>query len=89
MALLGLYFGPSDLLEPQASFDAIAGRLLVAPVTRTLVYTKIPDEVSQTLKLRARSGSWGTDSLLFWTSIMRIARAVRRVYAQAAEKDCF
>ncbi|GAQ89897.1 hypothetical protein KFL_005740080 [Klebsormidium nitens] len=44
MLLLGLYFGPSDLLDPQESFRAIAGRLLVSPVVRTLVFTKIPDE---------------------------------------------
>lgn len=46
MLLLGLYFGPSDLLDPQKSFKAIAGRLLVSPVVRTLVFSKIADEVS-------------------------------------------
>jgi hypothetical protein len=46
MLLLGLYFGPSDLLDPQESFNAIAGRLLVSPVVRTLVFSKIADEVS-------------------------------------------
>lgn len=35
----------ADLLTPQASFDAIAERLLVGPVVRTLVYDKIPVSV--------------------------------------------
>jgi hypothetical protein len=35
----------TDLLTPQASFDAISRRLLVGPVVRTLVYNKIPNTV--------------------------------------------
>jgi hypothetical protein len=35
----------ADLLTPQASFDAICERLLVGPVVRTLVYSKIPNTV--------------------------------------------
>jgi hypothetical protein len=35
----------TDLLTPQASFDAISERLLVGPVVRTLVYSKIPNTV--------------------------------------------
>jgi hypothetical protein len=34
-----------DLLTPQASFDAIAERLIVGPVVRELVYNKIPNTV--------------------------------------------
>ncbi|KAF6261288.1 hypothetical protein COO60DRAFT_1681284 [Scenedesmus sp. NREL 46B-D3] len=45
MSLLVLYFNPSDLLTPQASFDAISQQLLVGPVVRTLVYDKIPNTV--------------------------------------------
>eukprot|EP00877_Chromochloris_zofingiensis_P000565 jgi/Chrzof1/10509/Cz05g01130.t1 len=45
MSLLVLYFGPSDLLTPQESFDAISKRVLVGPVVRTLVYNKIPNTV--------------------------------------------
>ncbi|KAF8071318.1 rbm8a [Scenedesmus sp. PABB004] len=45
MSLLVLYFNPADLLTPQASFDAVAERLLVGPVVRTLVYDKIPNTV--------------------------------------------
>lgn len=46
MALLVLYFGPGDLLTPEASFAAISGRLFVGPVVETLVYSKIPKSVS-------------------------------------------
>jgi hypothetical protein len=35
----------ADLLTTQASFDAISQRLLVGPVVRTLVYSKIPNTV--------------------------------------------
>ncbi|KAI8465795.1 MAG: hypothetical protein J3K34DRAFT_525046 [Monoraphidium minutum] len=45
MCLLVLYFNPSDLLTPQASFDAISNRLLVGPVVQTLVYSKVPRSV--------------------------------------------
>jgi hypothetical protein len=41
MALLVLYFGPSNLLQPQASFEAISERLIVGPVVETLVYSKV------------------------------------------------
>mmetsp|Transcript_11526 Transcript_11526/g.31413 ORF Transcript_11526/g.31413 Transcript_11526/m.31413 type:complete len:502 (+) Transcript_11526:120-1625(+) len=42
MALLVLYFGPSNLLEPEASFAAVANRLIVGPVVETLVFSKVP-----------------------------------------------
>jgi hypothetical protein len=41
MALLVLYFGPGNLLEPEASFDALSKRLIVGPVVETLVYSKV------------------------------------------------
>ena len=41
MSLLVLYFSPSDLLTPDASFEAISNRLIVPPVVETLVYSKI------------------------------------------------
>lgn len=40
MVLLILYFVPFDLLTPQQGFDAVADKLFVAPVVRTLVFTK-------------------------------------------------
>ncbi|GFR43070.1 hypothetical protein Agub_g4077, partial [Astrephomene gubernaculifera] len=45
MALLVLFFNPSNLLLPQESFSAISGRLMVGPVVQTLVYNKIPKSV--------------------------------------------
>jgi hypothetical protein len=47
MSLLVLYFQPFDLLTPQKSFEAISERLIVGPVVRTLVYSKIPRAVTR------------------------------------------
>lgn len=44
MVLLILYFVPWDLLTPQESFDAVANKLFVSPVLRTLVFTKASKE---------------------------------------------
>jgi len=50
-ALLSLYFGPSPatLVEPQPSFDKLAGRWSVAPVMDTLIYrsTKVAPELAR------------------------------------------
>jgi hypothetical protein len=46
MSLLVLYFQPFDLLTPARSFGAISERLIVGPVVRTLVYSKIPRAVT-------------------------------------------
>lgn len=51
MALLVLYFGPSDLLTPEESFAAFSNRLMVGPVVETLVYSKIPKSVSTSVRL--------------------------------------
>eukprot|EP00898_Chlorokybus_atmophyticus_P005419 jgi/Chlat1/5879/Chrsp4S06390 len=45
MVLQILYFGPSDLLDPQRSFQAVCNKLIVSPVVRTLVFDKVPGEV--------------------------------------------
>lgn len=47
MALLVLYFGPSNLLEPEESFAALSNRLIVGPVVETLVYSKVPAAVRE------------------------------------------
>ena len=44
-ALQALYFGPSNLLDPEQSWARITNKLLVAPVVSTLVYENIPREV--------------------------------------------
>eukprot|EP00184_Porphyridium_aerugineum_P008192 CAMPEP_0184693020 /NCGR_PEP_ID=MMETSP0313-20130426/1324_1 /TAXON_ID=2792 /ORGANISM="Porphyridium aerugineum, Strain SAG 1380-2" /LENGTH=452 /DNA_ID=CAMNT_0027150967 /DNA_START=125 /DNA_END=1483 /DNA_ORIENTATION=- len=46
VALLASYFGPFDLLHPEKSFDALADRLIVAPVVRKLVYSRISKEIA-------------------------------------------
>lgn len=45
--LLVLYFGPYDLLYPEPSFRAVAGKFIVSPVLRVLVYSRIPKSVTQ------------------------------------------
>ena len=50
MVLQILYFGPSDLLNPSASFSEVAGRLIVSPVIRTLVFNKVPQTVRRGAK---------------------------------------
>lgn len=42
MALQILYFVPGNLLNPDASFQALSERLVVSPVLQTLVYSKNP-----------------------------------------------
>jgi len=50
-ALLSLYFGPSPktLVAPEASFDGIADKWIVAPVTDTLIYrsSKVQPEIAR------------------------------------------
>lgn len=45
MALLVLYFSPSNLLRPDESFAAVSNRLMVAPVVESLVYSRLPRTV--------------------------------------------
>eukprot|EP00803_Ostreobium_quekettii_P006277 evm.model.scf_3018.1 EVM.evm.TU.scf_3018.1 scf_3018:3596-7346(+) len=47
IVLLVLYFGPFDLLEPEPSYRAVAGKLIVSPVLRVLVYSRIPQAVTR------------------------------------------
>jgi hypothetical protein len=62
MALLVLYFGPSNLLQPEASFAAISNRLFVGPVVETLVYSKV--RRSRLHRLRCQHlGTWAPGHL--------------------------
>ncbi|GBG66461.1 hypothetical protein CBR_g61504 [Chara braunii] len=45
MVLLILYLGPGNLLDPEASFNNVVGRLIVSPIVKTLVFSKAPEEV--------------------------------------------
>jgi len=41
MCLQVLFFAPVNLLEPESSFRRFAGRLIVSPVVRVLVFSKV------------------------------------------------
>ena len=54
-ALQALYFGPSNLLDPETSWAQITNRMIVAPVVSTLVYENVPFEVQRWAK---KVGRW-------------------------------
>lgn len=45
MVLQILFLGPSNLLEPTASFDQMSRKLIVSPIVKTLVFSKVPEKV--------------------------------------------
>ena len=45
MCLICLYFDPSNLLQPEASWEAVAGRLICPPVVETLIYGNVKGTV--------------------------------------------
>jgi hypothetical protein len=46
MVLQILFLGPSNLLEPNASFAQMSQKLIVSPIVKTLVFSKVPEKVS-------------------------------------------
>ncbi|KAG6473103.1 hypothetical protein ZIOFF_067010 [Zingiber officinale] len=38
-----LFLGPSNLLEPTASFSQMSQKLIVSPIVKTLVFSKVPE----------------------------------------------
>eukprot|EP00850_Spirogloea_muscicola_P021612 SM000256S08666 [mRNA] locus=s256:90788:92917:+ [translate_table: standard] len=44
MVLQILFFGPANLLEPEESFRKVSNRLIVSPVVKTLVFSKVPEQ---------------------------------------------
>ncbi|XP_068336924.1 uncharacterized protein [Pyrus communis] len=40
-----LFLGPSNLLEPNASFAQMSQKLIVSPIVKTLVFSKVPEKV--------------------------------------------
>ncbi|XWS32933.1 hypothetical protein CRYUN_Cryun22dG0033300 [Craigia yunnanensis] len=40
-----LFLGPSKLLEPNASFAQMSQKLIVSPIIKTLVFSKVPEMV--------------------------------------------
>lgn len=45
MVLQILFLGPSNLLEPNASFSQMSQKLIVSPIIKTLVFSKVPEKV--------------------------------------------
>lgn len=45
MVLQILFLGPSNLLEPAASFSQVSKKLIVSPIVKTLVFSKVPEKV--------------------------------------------
>ncbi|KAL9227007.1 hypothetical protein vseg_002755 [Gypsophila vaccaria] len=45
MVLQILFLGPSNLLEPNASFGQMSQKLIVSPIVKTLVFSKVPEKV--------------------------------------------
>lgn len=45
MVLQILFLGPSNLLEPTASFAQMSQKLIVSPIVKTLVFSKVPEKV--------------------------------------------
>lgn len=46
MVLQILFLGPSNLLEPNASFSQMSQKLIVSPIVKTLVFSKVPEKAS-------------------------------------------
>jgi hypothetical protein len=46
MVLQILFLGPSNLLEPNASFAQMSQKLIVSPIVKTLVFSKVPEKAS-------------------------------------------
>ncbi|XP_048433936.1 uncharacterized protein LOC103955665 isoform X1 [Pyrus x bretschneideri] len=40
-----LFLGPSNLLEPNARFAQMSQKLIVSPIVKTLVFSKVPEKV--------------------------------------------
>ncbi|KAL2898669.1 Histone-lysine N-methyltransferase EZH2 [Bienertia sinuspersici] len=45
MVLQILFLGPSNLLEPNATFGQMSQKLIVSPIVKTLVFSKVPEKV--------------------------------------------
>lgn len=52
MVLQILFLGPSNLLEPNASFAQMSQKLIVSPIVKTLVFSKVPEKVHKLVQFR-------------------------------------
>lgn len=55
MVLQILFLGPSNLLEPNASFAQMSQKLIVSPIVKTLVFSKVPEKVKKRLLCNVRA----------------------------------
>ncbi|KAE9612631.1 hypothetical protein Lal_00005858 [Lupinus albus] len=56
MVLQILFLGPSNLLEPNATFEQMSQKLIVSPIVKTLVFSKVPEKVRDWVD--SISGDW-------------------------------
>lgn len=54
MVLQILFLGPSNLLEPNSSFSQMSQKLIVSPIVKTLVFSKVPEKVRDWIDQIAR-----------------------------------
>ncbi|XP_021769921.1 uncharacterized protein LOC110734179 [Chenopodium quinoa] len=54
MVLQILFLGPSNLLEPNATFTQMSQKLIVSPIVKTLVFSKVPEKVRDWIDRIAR-----------------------------------
>ncbi|KAK2663347.1 hypothetical protein Ddye_001921 [Dipteronia dyeriana] len=54
MVLQILFLGPSNLLEPNVSFAQMSQKLIVSPIVKTLVFSKVPEKVRDWIDRIAR-----------------------------------
>uniref|UniRef100_A0A7N0SW89 T4P13.26 protein n=1 Tax=Kalanchoe fedtschenkoi TaxID=63787 RepID=A0A7N0SW89_KALFE len=54
MVLQILFLGPSNLLEPNATFSQMSQKLIVSPIVKTLVFNKVPEKVRDWIDSIAR-----------------------------------
>uniref|UniRef100_A0A1D1YPV1 Na(+)/H(+) antiporter nhaA n=1 Tax=Anthurium amnicola TaxID=1678845 RepID=A0A1D1YPV1_9ARAE len=54
MVLQILFLGPSNLLEPTASFTQMSQKLIVSPIVKTLVFSKVPEKVRDWVDMIAK-----------------------------------
>eukprot|EP00249_Psilotum_nudum_P008166 c21085_g1_i1 orf=174-1562(+) len=47
MVLQILFLGPSNLLEPKKTFNQMSKKLIVSPILKTLVFSKVPEKVEE------------------------------------------
>jgi hypothetical protein len=83
--LQALYFGPNNLLEPEAAWAAVTNRILVAPVVATLVYSNCPNDVLEWVN---RVSKWNFTRVIpcHFDGPIQVRRACRCICSPQANK---